>query len=282
MPAAQVQKHGLDMSHIDPSLEARLRNIEIELKKRLKASTQSATTDPNAILRIQTPEDVPEAPIAFTLVKTLRIIRAKWTETTVPNLKHYEIQVSKDSGFSSSIQNFERKDTNLTFEADTDDEYFVRVRVVTSEGVSGDFTSTLSTTPGQAVTNQFEDNAITAEAGVTTTSTLTLEDESTDVTVQTLTVTSTGIGAYIFFSLTQVPSSTDVISLTTTLKRGSTTLVTFNHNCSTDVPTLACMAILDTPSAGSVTYNLIVSYTTTLSQDLEVSNRSILVLEAKK
>jgi hypothetical protein len=151
--AEQTPKLGLDMMHVDPDLELRLRNIERQLTLKSVANPDSDET------QIVAGSDI-AAPTGLKLVNGVEEIQVTWDAAPIGNLKHYEVQNDTDSGFSDptitktqqTLQNF----TSLTAETT----YYVRVRAVNTDGDAGAWTGSLNTTTAQVVNADLADRAV--------------------------------------------------------------------------------------------------------------------------
>ncbi len=156
MAIPQSKKLGLDLAYLDPNLEARLRNIEKALERKVTTPTtsQAATETPFV--------EVPASISGLRLVSNVGTIQVTWDETEIANLLHYEIQAAKDTAFSSGLVIEVHKDRVFTFqEGEPGTVYFVRVRAVTQGGIDGDFSLTLNTATGQAATGDIGEGAVT-------------------------------------------------------------------------------------------------------------------------
>lgn len=293
--AKAAKRLGPDVSDFDLDVELRLRNIENRLTYLRYANNETGLNelDPNNRPRVADQELTPPAPTGLGLVANIETVTLTWNEVDFGNFQSYEVQFAKDTAFTDELETYVSKATQFTFTAgDVGTSYFSRVRAITNAGIAGPYSAILDTSTGQVQTANLADDAITTvkitdDAATVTASAFTAGaitvNSTSDTTIQSVTYTSNGSPVQIvFFGFFQQTGGSPAATGTLKIKRGSTEIST--------APTVAGgldggprnIEAIDTPSAGSVTYNVTLNDDGTSSGDFSVTNRSLWIIETKR
>lgn len=215
-----------------------------------------------------------------------RGIAIRWSDANVPqsHLDFYEIQFASNTGFTTDVHNFKTKDLQFTFsEGTTGTVYYARVRVVLNSGDTGDYSVTLNTTSGQAVTDDVTDNAVTTPTTTFTAGSIAIASGAT-VTVQSATITKDGSDIYVMASVVLYHTGgVGTQNMTFRLMRGTTELAELTPLARAGVAnaTQATYFVPDTSGlTGSYTYTIEIQNPGPNGE--EVTERSLALVELKR
>lgn len=277
----------------DSIQERRLRRIEEELETfRQERDFTGAAAAP-----LSTVPDIS----GLTLEQGVGTVRVSWDAVPIGNLRFYRVQLSETTDFASPIERRTRE-TAQDFSvgsAKGTTTFYARVRAETTQGATGNYTSTVSSTPGQADTEDIVDLAIeTAKIGTLQVTTLRLADNAATIPEAAFTAGSQAISANVETTIQTVDVTMDDASapvhLTGTfdvIASGATNSVIRLYRDSTKLAELdsinltstnrrtPALAFGDTPgSTGTFTYDL----TFEPEADATVRNASLVALGIKK
>lgn len=299
------RKFGVNVSYLDPRLEARIQGIEYDLQLRAIAAPSSVNAKD---LIFAPPDERAPAPTGFGLIANVKAITANWNEVPIPDLLHYEIDIARDEAFTDDVKTHVTKETQYIFQqANINETRYAKVKAISQKGIAGFASGILNTTTAQVITNtladgsvttaKITDNAITVPTSAFSAGDVTVPGApgggpTTETTVQSLTFTTTGEPVIITFQASSINDKIPTGGLgdvpdffTVRLKRGSTELLEYTSalHFGQEIYNYPIKLVYEDtpPSAGSVTYTVTYQMSSP-SADTTVFDRILWSIESKK
>ena len=150
------KRYGLDVKD-DLELELRLRRIEAALEGKLNSNDEDSSGSRSTVPQVTGLRVTGQTPGSVTIA---------WNPVKIPNLRRYEVEFDTSIGFSTK-KTFNENATNHTFNTASETgggggaTWYARVRAVNTYGQTGQYSSILNLTTGQAQTEDIAPGSVT-------------------------------------------------------------------------------------------------------------------------